>query len=134
MGRTAKSMKWKMENVLVFGKGNKKVEELKRILAEYFHRICLVSDLSDMVHRVKNDHFNIIVVTGSMGDGLNKDFFSELRILFPDARVICLVDQITEEMEMAMRSIRLVFLGSYQYFGKHSLDILQSAVKSNMFE
>jgi len=127
-------MKLKKENVLVFGKGNKKVKELERILTEHFYRVCLVSDLSDMVHLVVNVHFNVIVVTDSMGDGLNKDFFSDLRILFPHAKVMCLVDQITQEMEMAMRSTRLVFLGSYEHFGKHSLDILQSAVKSNMFE
>ena len=126
-------MKWKKENVLVFGKGNKKVKELERILAKHFHRICLVSGLSDMVQPVVNDHFNVIVVTDSMGDGLNKDFFSVLRISLPDARVICLVDKITQEMEMAMRSTRLVFLGSYEHFGKHCQDILQSAVKSNMY-
>jgi len=127
-------MKWKTENVLVFGKGNKKVKELERILAEHFHRVCLVSDLSDMVHLVVNDHFNVIVVTDSMGNRLNKDFFSDLRISFPDARVICLVDQINKQMEMELRSNRLVFLGSYEHFGKYSLDILQSAVKSNLFE
>jgi hypothetical protein len=65
---------------------------------------------------------------------MNKEFFSDLRILFPDARVLCLVDQITREMEMVMRSIRLVFLGSYEYFGKYYQDILKSALKSNMFE
>ena len=126
-------MKWKKENVLVFGKGNKKVKELERVLAEHFHRVCLVSDLSDMVHLVVNDHFNVIVVTDSMGDRLNKDFFSDLRILFPHAKVMCLVDQITQEMEIAMRSTRLVFLGSYEHFGKHYQDILQAAVKSNMY-
>jgi hypothetical protein len=133
-GMGCKSMKMKTENVLVFRKGNKKVKELECILAEHFHRVCLVSDLSDMVHLVVTVHFNVILVTDSMGDGLSKDFFSDLRILFPDAKVMCLVDQITQEMEMTMRSIRLVFLGSYEYFGKYSLDILQSAVKSNMFE
>ncbi len=124
----------KTENVLVFRKGNKKVKELERILAEHFHRVCLVSDLSDMVHLVVTVHYKVIVVTDSMGDGLNKDFFSDLRILFPDAKVMCLVDQITQEMEMAMRSTRLVFLGSYEYFGKYSQYILLSAVKYNMFE
>ncbi len=83
-----------------------------------------------MVHLVITVHFKVILVTDSIGDGLNKDFFLDLRILFPHAKVMCLVDQITQEVEMAIRSTRLVFLGSYEHFVKHSLDILQSAVKS----
>ena len=126
-------MRPKTEKVLVFGKKNDKIRELERILAEQFHCICLVTDLNDIASLVANDYFNVIVVTDSMGD-MNKDFFSDLRILFPDARVLCLVDQITLEMEMVMRSIRLIFLGSYEYFGKNYQDILKSALKSNMFE
>jgi len=126
-------MRPKTEKVLVFGKKNDKIRELERILAEQFYCICLVTDLNDIASLVVNDYFNVIVVTDSMGD-MNKDFFSDLRILFPDARVLCLVDQITLEMEMVMRSIRLVFLGSYEYFGKNYQDILKSALKSNMFE
>jgi len=127
-------MRSKTENVMVFGKRNSKVKELELILAEHFHRICLVSELTDMVQSVANDHFNVIVVTDPTGYKLNKDFFSDLRILFPDAKVLCLVDQITQEMEIAMRSSKLVFLGSYEHFGKHYQDILESALKSNMFE
>ena len=126
-------MRPKTEKVLVFGKKNDKIWELERILAEQFHCICLVTDLNDIVSLVANDYFNVIVVTDTMM-GMNKDFFSHLRILFPDARVLCLVEQITLEMEMVMRSIKLVFLGSYEYFGKHYQDILKSALKSNRFE
>ena len=126
-------MRPKTEKVLVFGKKNDKIRELERILAEQFHCICLVTDLNDIVSLVANDYFNVIVVTDTMM-GMNKDFFSHLRILFPDARVLCLVEQITLEMEMVMRSIKLVFLGSYEYFGKHYQDILKSALKSNRFE
>jgi ADP-heptose:LPS heptosyltransferase len=128
-----KSMRPKTKKVLVFGKKNDKICELERNLAEQFHCICLVTDLNDIACLVANAYFNVIVVTDSMGD-MNKEFFSDLRILFPDARVLCLVDQITREMEMVMRSIRLVFLGSYEYFGKYYQDILKSALKSNMFE
>jgi len=126
-------MRPKTKKVLVFGKKNNKIWELERILAEQFHCICLVTDLCDIAYLVANDYFNVIVVTDSMGD-MNKDFFLGLRILFPDARVLCLVDQITQEMEMVMRSIRLVFLGSYEYFGKYYQDILKSALKSNVSE
>ncbi|MBL7177944.1 MAG: hypothetical protein ISS66_19145 [Desulfobacteraceae bacterium] len=124
-------MRAKTENVLVFGKRNNKVEELEHIMAEYFYSICLVSDLTDMAQLAANDHFNVIIVTDSLGYKLNKDFFYELRVLFPQARVLCLVDHITQEMEMAMRSARLVFLGSYEHFCKQYQDIVQSAVKSN---
>ena len=126
-------MRPKTKKVLVFGKKNDKISELERHLAEQFHCTCLVTDLNDIACLVANEYFNVIVVTDTMGD-MNKDFFSDLRILFPDTKVLCLVDQITQEMEMVMRSIRLVFLGSYEYFGKRYQDILKSALKSNMFE
>ena len=126
-------MRPKTKKVLVFGKKNDKICELEGILAEQFHCICLVTDLNNIAGLVANEYFNVIVVTDTMGD-MNKDFFSDLRILFPDARVLCLVDQVTQEMEIVMRSIRLVFLGSYEYFGKHYQDILKSALKSNRFE
>ncbi len=126
-------MKPKTKKVLVFGKKNDKISELERHLAEQFYCTCLVTDLNDIACLVANEYFNVIIVTDTMGD-MSKDFFSDLRILFPDTKVLCLVDQITQEMEMVMRSIRLVFLGSYEYFGKRYQDILKSALKSNMFE
>jgi hypothetical protein len=131
--RIVKSMRPKTKKVLVFGKKNDKISELERHLAEQFHCTCLVADLNDIACLVAKEYFNVIVVTDTMGD-MDKDFFSDLRILFPDTKVLCLVDQITQEMEMVMRSIRLVFLGSYEYFGKYCQDILKSALKSNMFE
>lgn len=122
-------MRAKTEKVLVFGKRNRKVRDVERILAEYFNCVCLVADVIDIARLVVNDCFNVIVVTDSIGDKMNKDFFLDLRVLFPDARVLCLVDQITQEMEMVMRSIRLVFLGSYEHFGKYCQYIIESAVK-----
>lgn len=140
MGSIASSQRSKTENVLVFGRKNRKMKKLERLLAEHFHKVFLyigfnhVSDLADMVELLPNDYFKVIVVTDSLGYKLNKRFFSDLRILFPHAKVLCLIDQITQEMEIAMRGTGLVFLGSYSHFGKYYQDIFQSALKSKLVE
>lgn len=119
-----------MENVLIFGKENGKIDGVKHILRDFFNHIFLDSDLSKIAARFPKDHFSVIIVTDSIKSTLNKNLLYELRTLFPKAKVICLVDQITQQIEMHLRSFSLVFLGSYDYFGKHYQDILMSALKS----
>jgi len=129
--KTAKTERSKTENVLVLGKRTAKARELEQILAEYFCKVCLISDLADKVKWLPNDEFNTIIVTDSIGAKLNNRLFSNLRILFPSARLLCLVDKIIPETEMTMRSAGLIFLGSYDHFSNNYKDILKSAVKPN---
>jgi len=123
----------KTENVLIFGKKNEKIDGVKQILTEHFNHIFLNSSLSKIGARFPDDHFRVIIVTDSLKYTLNKDLLYGLRTLFPKAKVICLVDQITQKIEMDLRSASLVFLGSYDYFGKHYRDIIVSALKSARF-
>jgi hypothetical protein len=124
-------MKSGTKNVLVFGNRNRKVEEVERILAEHSHRICVLSQLSDRDTRLLNDDVDVIVVTDSMGHEPNREFFSHLRILFPYAKMLCLFDRITEQMERAMRGKGLVFLGSYNHFRRYYQDILRTAMTNS---
>ena len=117
-------------NVLIMGNRNRRVQRLVRILSEYFNQVYRISDLSEMANLPSADPFCVIVVTDSIERPLNRAFFSDLRAYYPDARLVCVVDRITREMEIAMRSAGLLFLGSYNHFSKYCHDILQSAKKS----
>jgi len=121
-------------SVLMIGKRNRKIEELERRLAKYFNTIHLVADLAEGVNLSPTDIYTMIVVTDSAGHPLNKDFFSKLRAGFSRSVLVCLVDQITQESEKAMRSAGLLFLGSYNQFSEYYRSILESAIEAKRIE
>ncbi|MBW1695135.1 MAG: hypothetical protein JRJ41_13570 [Deltaproteobacteria bacterium] len=121
-------------SVLMIGKRNRKIEELERRLAEYFNKIYLVADLAKGVNLSPTDIYTLIVVTDSTGHLLNKDFFSKLRAHFSRSVLVCLVDQITQETEKAMRGAGLLFLGSYHQFSEYYRSILESAIEAKRIE
>jgi len=118
----------------MIGKRNRKIEELERRLAEYFNKIYLVADLAKGVNLSPTNNYTMIVVTDSTGHPLNKDFFSNLRVRFSRSVLVCLVDQITQETERAMRSAGLLFLGSYNQFSEYYRSILESAIEAKRIE
>lgn len=130
MKRTANGQGAETEKVLVLGKRTEKVRELERIVAGYFCKVCLIRDLPNCIELPLNVDFNMVIVTDSIGVKLNTRLFSNLRSLFPNAKLLCLVDQINQDMEKAMRSAGLIFLGSYDHFSNNYQGILESAVKS----
>ncbi|MBC8391783.1 MAG: hypothetical protein H8E17_04350 [Deltaproteobacteria bacterium] len=121
-------------NVLLLGKRTRKVCEIKRLLAKLSHNACLTEDFADSVKRLRVNHYGIIIVTDSLGVKLNSDFLSRLKTLLPHAKVLCLVDQIKEETERDIRGTGLIFLGTYEHFGKLCKDILQSAAEMEWAE
>jgi hypothetical protein len=121
-------------SVLIIGKRNRKIEELERRLAEYFNEIYLIADLAEAMNLSPTDIYTMIVVTDFSGHPLNKDFFSDLRAHFSRSVLVCLVDQITQETEKAMRSAGLLFLGSYDQFSEYYRSILESAIEAKRIE
>lgn len=128
--RISRILRSKEKNILVFGKRNKNIEWLEHLFTDYFYKVCLVLDLAEAIELLTDVHFDVILVTDSLEDKLNKDFFSDLRKIFPHAKVLCLVDKITQQKERALRSTGLVYLGSYDHFYSAYQDILKSALKN----
>ena len=112
---------------LIIGENNHKVDLLKRHLAEYFSMVDLISELGQLNSLAADSH-SVIVVTDTAADVLNHDFFMNLRSLNPRARLLCLVNRITRETEKAIRSVGLLFLGSYDHFDDCYDSILQTAL------
>jgi len=131
MKKIAKSTKSQNSNVLMFGKTNKSIKKLEQILAGHFNNVYMITDPASLMNLPLDVNFYIIVVTDSIEYPLNKGFFSYLKEFYPDAVLVCIVDQITQEMEIVMRSSGLLFLGSYDHFSRCYKDIFQSATKKN---
>ena len=130
MGMIANIMRSEAKNVLLIAKKNKRMRELELHLAEYFNKVCLVSDLKKWGSLPSNDDFSVIVVTDSFGSKLNVDFLFNLRKKYPDAKMLYLFDEISLAEETAVRSAGAVFVGSYDQFISLYDDVLQSALES----
>jgi hypothetical protein len=118
-------------NVMILGGQNQISAELKRILSPFFKKVYLAADLAEGENFAPPERFSLIVVTNSGTVPLNHNFFSKLRVLYPRARLICLVDTISQETEKAMRTAGSLFLGSYRQFGEYYRGILEAALRSN---
>jgi hypothetical protein len=128
MQKTSAPLPLATGRALIIGKSNHKVDRLKRRLAEYFGTIYLLSDPAQLNSLAADSH-SVVVVTDTLGDILNYEFFVNLRSLHPRARLLCLVDHISRETEKAMRSAGLLFLGSYDHFDDCYGSVLQTALK-----
>jgi len=127
MQKTSAPLPLATGRALIIGKNNHKVDRLKRRLAEYFGTIYLLSD-PEQLNSLAADSHSVVVVTDTLGDVLDYDFFANLRSLHPRARLLCLVDRISREAEKAMRSAGLLFLGSYDHFDDCYGSVLQTAL------
>ena len=112
---------------LIIGSENQKVDLLKRYLAHYFSQIDLLADSGQLASLTDDSHL-VIVVTDTLADVLNYDFFCNLRYNHPRARLLCLVDRVSRETEKALRAAGLLFLGSYDHFEVCHASILQAAL------
>ena len=119
----------KTADILIFGKRNNLVKELEIIFIEHSFTVRLVPDLTRMVEFLPNNQFKLIVVTDSLNDLMDRDFFGNLKKCFPYAKIIYLFETVTRSIEVNARRAGVIFLGSYDYFNQFSADILQSAIK-----
>lgn len=123
---------FKRGQALLFGKNNSKVKEIARILKRHTLEVKLVSETGRHIEPDQGEIFSLIVVTDSIRDKVDENYIANLRQSFPRAKVLSIVDDLSPEIEMNMRSAGLIFLGSYEHFIKDSADIIASAFGSRM--
>ena len=117
-------------NSLVVGKRNSKVNEVVQLVSEYFLKVKRVSECAENLESYPSDHFNLIVVTDYLDHESDKNLIANLRGKFPQAKMIGLFDDINQAIEINMRSVGLIFLGSYDLFSENSQNVFQSAFGS----
>ena len=99
-------------------------------MADYFNEVRLASDSDEMDILSPNNHFDVIIFTDSFGLKVNKDVIFNLRNRYPHAKMVCLIDKISHEIEAVIRCAGPVYMGSYNHFFRLCEDILQSAIGS----
>ncbi len=122
---------FKGRSALVVGKRNAKVDNIVHILSRHFNQINRIRGLGAGVAAYPSDHINLIVITDLLDDRLDRELVVNLRKNFPKAKVMGLIEKINQELEISLRSVGLVFLGSYDYFDQYSSYILRSALATN---
>lgn len=119
-------------NILVIGKKSKKLSELILILSEYSNCIFMAANFTDMMLFARKNQINLIMITDSLGKNPTKDFILKTRHFFPHAKVICLFDKVAQDTEVILRSIGIIYLGSYSNFKKLACEILPAAMDSHI--
>lgn len=122
---------FKGRTALVVGKRNAKVDNIVQILSKHFNQINRIRGLGAGVAVYPSDHINLIVITDLLDDRLDREMVVNLRKNYPKAKVMGLIEKINQELEISLRSVGLVFLGSYDYFDQYSSYILRSALATS---
>jgi hypothetical protein len=117
------------KGVLVLGKKTKKAKDLERLLMKHPCRVKIASNPIDAFNQNRGEDIDFIIMTESLNYKIDEDLLSRLRVLYPKAKLLLLVDHITREMEVGMRSKGLVFLGSYRRFVQFHREIIGLTAK-----
>ncbi len=122
---------FKGRSALVVGKRNAEVNNIVHILSKHFNEVNRIRELRPGDAAYPGDPIDLIVLTGLLDDRLDRELVVNLRKNFPKAKVMGLLEKINQETEINLRSVGLVFLGSYDYFNQYSSNILQSALATS---
>ena len=123
---------FKGKGALVVGKRNAKVNKIVQILSKHFNEVNRIRVLRPGVVAYPSDHINLIVITNLLDDRLDWKSVVNLRKYFPKAKIMGLFEKINEELEIRLRSVGLVFLGSYDSFNQYRSTILRSALATGI--
>ena len=104
------------KSVLVLGRRTKQVKDLERLLVENLCRVQVTSNPSGVFKQNKGEDIDFIIMPEFRNRKIDEALFSQLRVFFPTAKLLVLVNRVTREMEVTMRSKGLIFFGSYRRF------------------
>lgn len=118
-------------NALIIGREDQQVKEVEDVLAPYYPKV---------FHRLSSDaapaeapelSFSLVVMTDLAQVPQDRASALRLRERFPKAKLIGLLDCFDPAVEVALRSIGVVFLGSFDRFQGMRKTILAAALKSS---
>lgn len=116
-----------MKNILIIGNRNRKLYYIEHFLKHYALSVFKASDCFELDDKIPADHVEFIILTGSCGDDWDFHKASKLRSVFPDSKILGLFDRIDPDKERVLRSVGLIFLGSYDLF----IDQMPMIIKPN---
>ena len=119
---------FKGKSALVVGKRNTRVSNIIHLLSKHFDEVNRIQEPRPGVAAYPSDHIKLIVITDLLDGRLDRKALVNLRKYLPEAKIMGLFEKISEELEVSLRGVGLVFLGSYDYFNRNSSNILRSAL------
>ncbi len=119
----------KSENILLVGLTSKKVEKIDHLLEQYFSKVVHVSGCSEIDKTIALGNFEFIILTDSNEDPADDNVAPALRKWFPDSKILGLFDRIDPATERILRSLGMIFLGSYDLFINQIATIIRPAIK-----
>ena len=108
----------------MLGRRTKQVKDLERLLVEHPCRVQVASNPSGVFRQNRGADLDFIIMTEFRNRKIDETLFCRLRVLFPTAKLLVLVNRVTREMEVTMRSKGLVFFGSYRRFVQFHEEIM----------
>ncbi len=112
------------KSVLVLGRRTKQVKDLERLLVENLCRVQVASNPSGVFKQNEGEDIDFIIMPEFRNRKIDEALFSQLRVFFPTAKLLVLVNRVTREMEVTMRSKGLIFFGSYRRFVQFHEEIM----------
>ena len=108
----------------------KEVQKLSRSIPQELKPVGILESTWE-IDRLPSDVSPRLVVTlDSFSDGISLRLLRKIKKKLSAAAMICLVDSISNEREIELRSAGLVFLGSPQRFLHHASEIVGNVCKS----
>lgn len=103
---------------------------LQIIIEKYFKATFIVQTNYDAMSLSPAQDTSLLLATDAFPGGLNQQLITTIKKNLTPMLTICLLEQITPQTEISLRSTGLTFLGSYAVFAKHADRIIgQSATR-----
>lgn len=118
----------KKNKILVLADKKEALSKLISLLSEHSEHIFVASNSMEMRHSAWRDYFHLIVITDSLDKHMTKDIIMDIRHFCPHAKILCLFENITEDIEEMLRGIGIVYLGSYKTFNELAYKIIPAAI------
>jgi hypothetical protein len=113
---------------IVLGKKHE-IQWLSRFLPKELGPVSLLETTREIDRLPVAASPRLIVAIDSFPGGINLSLLQKIKMKLNAVAMICLVSNISEEMEIELRSAGLVFLGSHQSFLSHAEEIIGNACK-----
>lgn len=117
-------------NALIIGRGDPQVKEVEGVLTPYYPKVFHRLSSEDALPEAPDLSFSLVVMTDLSQVPRDREAALRLRERFPKAKLIGILDCFDPAVEVALRSIGVVFLGSFDRFQGMRKTILAAALKS----
>ena len=113
--------------------GNRnEVRKLSGLIPRVIAPVGVIETLQDIERLSADVSPRLVVALDSFGEGIRLNLLQHIKTRLNSAAVICLVDSISQQQEIELRSVGLIFLGSRETFINHAWKIVERVSQSSV--